>query len=375
MYISLFIPVLTFGGAEKVVISIANGLAEKGHKVDLVLIKREGQLLDTVSPKVQLIDLKVRKTFLSVWKLRNYLQKHNPDILLSGLDNANIVSSLAMEMANVRTKHIITLHTNLKQSYLQPRTKLHRFYPAIMRKLFPRADHFVAVSECVAIQSGNFLGISNDRIEVIYNPVINRNIKESAMEPVEHPWLKDPRLFTIVSAGRIFEAKDYPTMLRAFAKVLTKYPHARLIILGDGKHSIKEEMKHIIKDEKMEHAVDLFGFVQNPYAFIQKSSLFVLSSKWEGFGNVLVEALYLDTPVVSTACDCGPSEILKNGEFGSLVAVGEPDQLAQAIIEHVQSKHIIDKEALDHHLNQMVDKFVIDKYEMFLEQRVKETKG
>ncbi len=375
MYIALFIPVLTFGGAEKVVITLANGLAAKGHKVDLVLIKREGQLIETVSDKVRLVDLGSKKTFFSVWKLRGYLHKNKPDVLLSGLDNANIVSSLAMRMAKANTKHIIALHTNLKQSYLRPRTKLHRFYPAMMRRLFPHADHFVAVSECVAKQSGNFLGLTNDRIEVIYNPVINSKIKEKALESVEHPWLNDHNNFTIVAAGRIFEAKDYPTMLMAFAKVLPKAPHARLIILGDGKQTIRREMDKIISDEKMEHAVDVHGFVHNPYAYIQKASLFVLSSKWEGFGNVLVEALYLNKPVISTACECGPDEILRNGQFGSLVSVGKPDELAQAILENMHAEDTRDKEALARHLKQMEDEFVVSRYEEFFKQRVEETKG
>lgn len=375
MHIALFIPVLTFGGAEKVVITLANGLAEKGHKVDLILIKREGQLLHTVSDKVRLVPLGSKKTFLSVWKLRHYLQENRPDVLLSGLDNANIVSSLAMRVAKVNTKHIIALHTNLKQSYLRPRTKLHRFYPFIMRRLFPNADHFVAVSECVAKQSGNFLGLTNDRIKVIYNPVINGKIKEKAFETVDNPWLNDPNYFTMVAAGRIFEAKDYPTMLRAFAKVLQEVPYARLIILGDGKQTIRREMEAIISKEKMNHAVELRGFVHNPYAYINKASLFVLSSKWEGFGNVLVEALYLGKQVISTACDCGPDEILQNGKFGSLVPVGKPDELAKAMIDKIKVKSYRDNEALSLHLKQMEDKYVVSKYEEFLQQRVEETKG
>jgi glycosyltransferase involved in cell wall biosynthesis len=375
MYIALFIPVLTFGGAEKVVITLANGLAEKGHKVDLVLIKREGQLLHTVSDKVRLIPLGSKKTFLSVWKLRHYLKENRPDVLLSGLDNANIVSSLTMRTLKIKTKHIIALHTNLKQSYLRPRTKLHHFYPAMMRKLFPHADHFVAVSKCVAKQSGNFLGLNNDRIEVIYNPVINSKIKEKALEAVDNTWLNDPRYFTMVAAGRIFEAKDYPTMLRGFAKVLQEAPHARLIILGDGKQTIRREMEGIISKEKMGHAVELCGFVHNPYAYINKASLFVLSSKWEGFGNVLVEALYLGKPVISTACECGPEEILQKGKFGSLVPVGKPDELAKAMIDEIKVKSFSDKEALSLHLKQMEDEYVVSKYEEFLQQRVEETKG
>ncbi|CAG9621412.1 glycosyltransferase [Sutcliffiella rhizosphaerae] len=337
MHISLFIPVLTYGGAEKVVISLANGLVEKGHKVDLVIIKREGALIKKVSPKVKLVELGANKTFLSIMKLRRYLTSSQPDVFLSGLDNANIVASIATRMANVNTKHFITLHTNLKQSYKHPRTIFHHFYPYLMRNLFRRADGFIAVSSCVAKNSGAFLNIPNDIIEVIYNPAIDKNMNEMALDAVEHPWLDDSSFFTIVAVGRIFEAKDYPMLLNAFNKVLSFIPNARLIILGDGNKTIKDEMARIISSGKMEHAIDIHGFVDNPYPFIKKASLFVLSSKWEGFGNVLVEALYLGTPVISTACECGPSEILKNGEFGTLVEVGDSDEMANSILDYIKN--------------------------------------
>ncbi|QFT90670.1 N-acetylgalactosamine-N,N'-diacetylbacillosaminyl-diphospho-undecaprenol 4-alpha-N-acetylgalactosaminyltransferase [Bacillus sp. THAF10] len=375
MHISLFIPVLTYGGAEKVVITIANGLAEKGHRVDLVLVKREGALIGRVSPRVNLVDLGASKTFYSIFKLRHYLHSEQPDIFVSGLDNANIVASIAMRMSKVRTKHIITFHTNLKQSYQHPRTKLHYLYPSVMRRLFKKADGYVAVSECVAKNAASFLGLQREKVNVIYNPVIDEKIKELANEPVKHPWLEDKSLFTIVSAGRLFEAKDYPMLLHAFKKVLTSAPQARLIILGDGKKKIKDEMESIISTEKMDHAIDIHGFVDNPYAFIHRADLFVLSSKWEGFGNVLVEALYVNTPVVSTDCECGPAEILNAGEFGTLVKVGDSNEMAEAIQSHLNKKQLVEGEALSRHLNQMENKFVVDKYETVIMERVGEMKG
>ncbi|MGM0837615.1 MAG: glycosyltransferase [Bacillota bacterium] len=365
-HIAFFIPVLTFGGAEKVIIALANGFAELDYRVDLVIVNKKGQLLTSVSPKVNLVDLGAQKTFFSIWKLRSYLKQEEPHVLLSALDNANIIASAAVRLAKVKTRHVISLHTNLKQSYLNPRTSMHRFYPGLMRRLFPYASGYIAVSKCVAEESGEFLGIPSSNIDVIYNPVIDKSIKKKAMESLSHPWLGNDQYFTIVSVGRIFEAKDYPTLLYAFSKVYSERPNARLIILGDGKASIKKEMYEIIDRMKLQNAVDVYGFSPNPYTFIKKASLLVLTSRWEGFGNVLVEALHLGTPVVSTNCKCGPEEILKNGEFGRLVDVGDRNGLASAIHGYMEAPFQFDENALSSHLTQMENSVVIRNYEKIL---------
>ncbi|WP_417898874.1 glycosyltransferase [Bacillus haimaensis] len=365
-HIAFFIPVLTFGGAEKVIITLANGFAELDYRVDLVLVNKNGQLLTSVSPKVNLVDLGAKKTFFSIWKLRSYLKHEEPHVLLSALDNANIIASAAIRLAKVKTRHIISLHTNLKQSYLKPRTTMHHIYPGLMRWLFPYASGYVAVSKCVAEESGEFLGIPSGNIDVIYNPVIDNSITSNAMEALSHPWLGNDQFFTIVSVGRIFEAKDYPTLLYAFSKVHSERTNARLIILGDGKTSIKKEMHEIIDRLKLQDVVDLYGFAPNPYTFIKRASLFVLTSRWEGFGNVLVEALHLGTPVVSTNCKCGPEEILKNGEFGKLVDVGDRNGLASAILQYMESPFEFDKNEVSNHLSQMEKSNVIRNYEKIL---------
>ncbi|MBM7618392.1 glycosyltransferase involved in cell wall biosynthesis [Bacillus tianshenii] len=365
-HIAFFIPVLTFGGAEKVIITLANGFAELDYRVDLVLVKKNGQLLTSVSPKVNLVDLGAKKTFFSIWKLSSYLKQEEPDVLLSALDNANIIASAAIRLASVKTRHVISLHTNLKQSYLKPRTMMHRIYPGLMRWLFPYASGYVAVSKCVAEESGEFLGIPSGNIDVIYNPVIDNSITCNAMEAISHPWLDNNQFFTIVSVGRIFEAKDYPTLLYAFSKVYSERTDARLIILGDGKTSIKKEMHEIIDRMKLQDVVDLYGFAPNPYTFIKRASLFVLTSRWEGFGNVLVEALHLGTPVVSTNCKCGPEEILKNGEFGKLVDVGDRNGLASAILQYMEHPVEFDQNKVSDHLSQMEKSNVIRNYEKIL---------
>ncbi|MGD6831744.1 glycosyltransferase [Sutcliffiella halmapala] len=374
-HIAFFIPVLTMGGAEKVIISLANGFAAKGYKVDLVLVNKKGSLISTVSSKVHIVDLAAPKTFLSIWKLREYLIHSKPHVFLSALDNANIVASLAVRLSREEICHIISFHTNLKLSLVKPRSFIHGFYPLIMRRLFPRAKGFVAVSQCVAKETGEFLKLPSDIIEVIYNPVIDETLKRKAMEPITHPWLENKEYNTIVAVGRFFEAKDYPTLLYAFTKVQSVLPKTRLIILGDGKSTIKEEMISIIQQEKLEKVVDIRGYEQNPYPYIKKATLFVLTSKWEGFGNVLVEALHLGVPAISTNCKCGPEEILKGGELGRLVAVGDINALASAIIDQFTQLSSHDQSMIDHHLKQMEAGYVLDKYEMFFLKRLEEMKG
>ncbi|MEH7381373.1 glycosyltransferase [Bacillus sp. JJ1533] len=361
--IALFIPRLTIGGAEKVMISIANGLSERGHDVDLVVISKEGDLAGMVSPSVTVVDLQSKRTFCSILALKKYIEEKRPDVLLSALDNANIVAGLAKILTNTDTKLVLSIHTNLQYSYEHPRTFIQRFYPFLLRRVFKQADAVIAVSKCVAALSSKFLNYPLEKVKVIYNPVIHEEIYELANEDQEHLWLQENRSIpAVVAVGRIVEAKDYPTLIHAFAKVV-KRTKARLIIVGDGKEKIKKDMESLIQSYEIRDVVDITGYKKNPYYYIKNADLLVSSSKLEGFGNVLVEALALRTPIVSTNCQCGPSEILLDGRLGSLEPVGDVDALAKAIEQRLTNQYAFDEELLTTHLRQMEAQAAVLEYE------------
>jgi glycosyltransferase involved in cell wall biosynthesis len=203
-----------------------------------------------------------------------------------------------------------------------------RLSPYLVRWFYPWADAIVAISQGVAEDLSSLTGLPLERIQVIYNPVVTPKLLEKATEKIAHPWFAPGEPPIILGVGRLTKQKDFPTLIRAFALVRQRYP-ARLMILGKGEERLSLET--LVQRLGLEEEVFFCGFVQNPYSYMAQASVFVLSSAWEGFGNVLVEAMAVGTPVVSTDCKSGPAEILAKGKYGELVAVGDEKGLARAI--------------------------------------------
>ena len=172
------------------------------------------------------------------------------------------------------------------------------------------------------------VGVPADRVHTIYNPVVSANPVRDADRPAGHPWLDEPGPQVVLAAGRLNKQKDFPTLLAAFAKLLVHRP-ARLIVLGKGR--LRPMLTAQARELRIAEHVDFPGFVENPCTFMAKASLFVLSSRHEGLGTVLIEAMACGCPVVSTDCRFGPDEILEDGRWGELVPVGDPVSLAKAM--------------------------------------------
>jgi glycosyltransferase involved in cell wall biosynthesis len=172
-----------------------------------------------------------------------------------------------------------------------------------------------------------------EKIKVIYNPVITPELFARAEEPLDHPWFRPGEPPVVLGVGRLTQAKDFPTLIRAFALVRKERP-ARLMILGEGEE--RPKLEALVRELRLEEDVALPGFVDNPYKYMKRAAVFVLSSRWEGFGIVLVEAMALGTPVVATDCPSGPAEILENGKWGRLVPPGDPEALAKAILDTLE---------------------------------------
>ena len=201
--------------------------------------------------------------------------------------------------------------------------------PWLMKIFYPRADGVVAVSKGVADDLAVVIGLPRERITVIYNPVVTPELLQKAQEPIDHPWFHPGEPPVILGVGRLTKQKDFPTLIQAFALVRKERP-ARLIILGEGED--RYELEELIRKLGIASDVDMPGFVDNPYKYMAYSTVFVLSSAWEGLPTVLIEAMACGCPVVSTNCHSGPAEILENGKYGKLVAVGDAAGLAEAMV-------------------------------------------
>lgn len=326
--ISLFLPSLRGGGAERVMLNLARGFAERGYEVDLVLAKAEGPYLSQVPDNIRVIDLKSPRVLYSLPGLIRYLRQERPHALLSALDHANIVALWAKKLSRVPIRVVVSVHSTLSRASTNATSIRARLIPSWARIFYPWADAVVAVSKGVADDLIKLTELPQEKVHVIYNPVVTPELFAKADEPLDHPWFEPSEPPVILSVGRLTPAKDYSTLIKAFALVRKEMP-ARLMILGEGEE--RPKLEALIRDLGLEKDVALPGFVNNPYKYMKHAAVFVLSSQWEGLPTVLIEALALGIPVVSTDCPSGPAEILNNGEYGRLVTVGNEKELAQNI--------------------------------------------
>ncbi|MCI0511147.1 glycosyltransferase involved in cell wall biosynthesis [Chromohalobacter marismortui] len=323
--IAVFLPSLVGGGAERVMVTLANGFAARGVPVDLVVVAAKGEYLADVSSRVRLVELGATRVLFSLPALVRYLRRERPHALLSALNHANIIALWARKLSGTKIRLVVSERNTLSHDLSSDRFE--RVVPWLMRLSYPAADAIVAVSSGVADDLAQTVCLPRERIDVVYNP-INTRLAALCQAPLRHPWLKAGQPPVIVAAGRLTVQKDFATLIDAFAEVRRTH-RARLVILGEGE--LRADLEARIDALGISDDVALPGFVDNPYPWMRQASLFVLSSAWEGFCNVLAEAMACGTPVVSTDCPSGSAEILEDGKWGRLVPVGDAPALARAI--------------------------------------------
>lgn len=325
--IAFFLPDLAGGGAERVCVNLAGGLLERGIQVTFLLARADGPLLGAIPPGAERIDLQARRTLAALAPLAAALRRVRPDALIAAPDHANLVALWAAMLAGgvrVALTHHIHPSTQIRNT---PKLQ-ERSYPFLLHLFQRRATALVAVSQGVADDLARLAHLPPGRVSVIPNPIVSADFPVRAAAPLDHAWFAAGGPPVILAAGRLTPQKDYPTLLRAFAALRARRP-ARLLILGEGEERLHLETLAVGLGVRPD--VDMPGFSDRPLAYMTRSRVFVLSSAWEGFGNVLVEALACGTQVVSTDCPSGPAEILENGKYGRLVPVGDVAALTRAL--------------------------------------------
>jgi len=332
-HIAFFIGSFGGGGIERVTAHLAHGLVKSGIKIDLVLNRSESPHLWRMPSETRIFDLKQPRLSLSLPGLVQYLRRERPSALLAADHYLNELALLAGHIAGVPTRIVVAEHNQLSKTAQNGSQMKARLAPLFARFLYPWADGIIAVSNGVAKDLASTASLPLNSIHTIYNPVITPELFISAKEPVEHPWFNSPEIPVILGVGKLEAQKDFPNLIQAFARV-RQTRQARLVILGWG--SDRPQLEALIQELGLQDDVDLPGYVQNPYAYMARSTVFALSSAWEGLPTVLIEAMALGIPVVSTDCESGPSEILAQGQYGYLTPVGNSEALADAIL-HVLS--------------------------------------
>jgi glycosyltransferase involved in cell wall biosynthesis len=330
MKVAFIMATLGTGGVGRMRIHLTRYLAEHGLDTTLLLGSLDSPYMEAVHPEVRVSTMRGSHFPLSIPALMRYLWRERPDALVTDRVRVNRSALWARRISGLSTRVFTSVHIPISLKLKGLKAPKRSSVERAIQASFPWNDGIIVNSKGVARDLLGRFDLAPQKLHVIYNPVITEDMFAKAREVPAHPWLQEGRDPVILGVGRLEKPKDFQTLLRAFARLQGKRP-AKLMILGDGKEM--EELKGLAEKLGIGSAVSFAGFAMNPYGCMARARVVALSSRWEGFGNVLVEALALGTPVVATDCDYGPREILAGGRYGRLVPVGDVEAMAKAIDE------------------------------------------
>jgi glycosyltransferase involved in cell wall biosynthesis len=356
--IALLTRCLDGGGIQRSLITLGEAFVERGFDVDLVVGDALGPMREACPASMRLLALPISPILRSrIWlmaadpagasaawpllvgpsprmirhlpALVRYLHEERPGAVVAAGTQANLAALLARRMTRLETRIVVSERNAMSVVAGRGRGGFRRAYPRVARRLFPEADAIVAVSQAVADDLVALDVAPRERVFTIHNPVVTRGLDDLIAEPLEHPWLRDGEAPVVLAVGRLHWQKDFPTLLRAFRR-MSAVRTMRLVVLGEGDE--RGKLEALSRSLGIAERVLLPGFVANPFPWMARAAVVVVSSLLEGFGRVLPEAMACGCPVVSVDCPGGPREILDNGRYGPLVPVGNEQALADAVL-------------------------------------------
>ncbi|MCL2923556.1 MAG: glycosyltransferase [Trichodesmium sp. MAG_R04] len=311
----------------------------------LVLAEKKGEYLTKLPPEIEIIDLQVsydfrlKTIFKLFFPLVNCLNTYKPDVILSTLPCFNFLTIIAWLISGKKGHLVLGEHTLPLNRLLEVEGKSSGLIGKLVKFLsslfYPYADNVIGVSNGITKELQKTLRLPKQKLQTIYNPVVNNDLLEKSYQPINHPWFEKNQPPIFLAIGRLTQQKDYPTLLSAFAQVC-QIKSVRLLIFGEGEK--RSQLEGLIKQLNLENYIQMPGFTENPYAFLSQSSALILSSIWEVLPTVLIEALACGCPVIATDCNYGPREILADGLYGNLIPVGDVDALAETMLNNLEQK-------------------------------------
>lgn len=323
-YLSVVAPLKSWGGIEGKLITLFQAFLKSGVNCELICV-RGGETFypERMPSEISIVNLPTEGKLDGTLALAKYLRQTRPSAILTVKDHSAQIAILA-RMISYNKIPIFVKVTNTMS--IVAKKKLKRM---MIRRLYPYADQIIANSEGVANDLLLNFNIPQTKVSVIYNPTLTNDIEQRSSRFINHQWFNSSDSIPIIlGVGRFTYQKDFFTLLEAFS-IIRSEQLCRLVILGDG--PLRQPLQDKIKELDLSASVDLPGFVPDALPYMARSSVFVLSSRYEGLSNVLIEALAAGTPVVSTNCPSGSSEILEEGRLGPLVPVGDARAMAEAI--------------------------------------------
>ncbi len=321
--ITLFTTKPTGGGAEKILTSLARHFSENGIETDFLVLDTGDRPFN--SGQANVIEIPHSRIRYTIPWLVRYLNDVTPNLILSTLTGPNLVTILASNIS--RTDSTVAVREAAMRSISADVTNSKKAYlmNTAIRILYPRTDNIVTISKGAEKSMREFLGNGSGNIVTIPNPIDVSRVQQVSSEPVTHDWFTE-EYNVILGVGRFVPSKDFETLIKAYERFSGEMD--RLVLLGDGKE--REHLERLVKQRDIS-SVDFLGYVDNPYRYMKRADVFVSTSRYETFGNVILEALACGTPVVATDCPGGPPEILDGGKYGELAPVGDVDQIAKCI--------------------------------------------
>ena len=347
MRLAILIPSFEKGGIERSISRIARELIKLGWRIDLLVIEVNPEMRNLIQGTdvvylSRAFILKLLKFFfpkviylnvISFLGLIRYIRREKPDTLMTAR-NAPL-GIIAKYFSNGETKIVIREPLHISSVVKNNSGVIGKLNTVIKKVVYRNADKVIAISKGVADDLiGNF-DLAPGKVKIIYNPSADPEIKTLAKENVNHPWIEQ-NIPLIIGIGRLTKQKDFPTLINAFS-IVREEKLCRLMIIGEGDD--RKNIENLISKKSLGGDIKLMGYQSNPWKYLSKSNLLVMTSLWEGLGNVIIEAMYLGVPVISTDCPSGPGELLRDGELGGLVPIHNPELLADRILDFLNNPH------------------------------------
>ncbi len=331
--ITLTTPALD-GGIGRNIVNLADAFHNLGCHVHLLIDKPKGPYLEQLHPSVKVIHLSTSHPVAGIPVMGRYLLQHKPDVVLTPNVRQTTLALRARRLIRRSTRVYANAHNTYSRTFQN--LYIHKRQKRIKKinALYPHCDGIIPVVRGVAEDLCTLAKVPRELLTTIYYPVVTRKLAELPAEPAVHPWFTDNKRSIILSVSRLEKTKNLPLLIGAFEQVRRQMP-CRLMLIGDGTQCAAIEAR--TQTYRFSKDIALTGHQINPYNYMKNASLFALSSSREGFGNSLVEAMAVGTPVVSTDCPHGPREILDNGRYGPLVPVDDPEALAQGMLHALHS--------------------------------------
>lgn len=327
--LAIFLATSGHSGVDRVFRNLVPALANHGLRIDLLGIEGHGPEYVDLPENVRHYRFKVRHVYSALPSLVSYLKSAKPAVLLSDKDKVNRTLLLASRLAGVDSRVVFRLGTTVSVN-LASRGWLERKVQTLsMRWLYRFADRIVVPSRGAAEDLIALAALDPARVQVVPNPVVRDDMATLAAMRPDMAWFEDGGPPVILGVGELSARKDFATLVRAHARLVKKHVDCRLVILGEGGR--RAALLKLAEELGTADCVSLPGFVANPYPYMANAAAFALTSRWEGLGIVLVEALALGTPSVACDCPSGPREVLVDGHYGPLVPVGDAAGLAEAL--------------------------------------------